>query len=235
MSRISAASILIALSLASACDDKKPDIVSPSSVALVDFVNATPVSVIPYVGATAAAPVALTFQQATTGCTVVQPSSQTLTFKNTSTPPADVAASPSTALSAGVRYTTILATNGTASSVMSLPETFANVAAGSYGLRIVNATGTAADFYVTAPAAAVSGTPTAALAALSATGGATGANGYITTVDANTRVRMFTTGTQTGALSTFDIANTPATQGVTVVFAKNAIGALAPFIVMQCF
>jgi len=235
MSRIKVASMLVLLSLAAACDNKKQDIVSPSSVALVDFVNASNASAVPYVGATREWPVALTFQQWSTACTVVQPGSQTLTFKTTDSPPADIASTSATSFTAGTRITSILANNGTTSSVILLPESFTNVAAGSYGLRIVNATGSPADFYVTSKTGTVSGTPTAALGALSATGGTTGANGFLTLTDDLIKISMFNTGTQTGALSTFTVTNTPATMGTTVVFAKNAIGAISPFVVMQCF
>ena len=238
MSRQSVA-FLAALALLAACD-KESDVVqvAHSDVASVTIVNSTPNVVKPYVGTQLASTVNLQAATWMQNCAFVPPSNTTVSFKSLAD--ADIAVSGATDFVAGSRYTTFLAANGTANSALVLPETFVTLTPGNYGVRIVNLTGQAGDFYITTPAVTVTGTPDAALAANTATGGATGVGGYLTRAIPTTRIRMFNTGNQTTAQASITLdatalpTNVTWTQGVTAVFTKNSSGVITAFTVGQC-
>ena len=238
MSRHSFA-LLASLALLSACD-KESTILQPdnSSLAAVTIVNATNLTVRPFVNTTDVATAnmqALTAQQA---CAWVAPGSNTVTFKALDS--SVVATSAALSMEAGKRYTAVLANNGTANSVILLPETFTVLTPGNYGVRILNATGQSGDFYITVPAATPSGAPIT-LAANEVTGGASGTNAYLTKGITTTQVRMFNVGSTTLPASTPSIqldglttTNVTWTQGVTAVFAKNPSNVIVPFTTGQC-
>jgi hypothetical protein len=230
---------LAALALLAACDKESTVVqVDHSDVASVTVVNTTPLVVKPYVGEQLIGTSNLQANSWIQACTLIPPSSTTLTFKA----PADtnIAATGATNFAAGTRYTTILAQSGTTASAFVLPETFVNLTPGNYGVRIVNATGQSGDFYITPTAGTLGATPTASLAANTATGGDTGVGGYITSPTSTPRVRMFATGNTTTQLATITLSSTSLTtnvswtQGTTVVFTKDASGNITAFTFGQC-
>jgi hypothetical protein len=230
---------LAALALLAACD-KESSVFQPdhSGEARVTIVNTTPLVVKPYVGEQLASPTNLQPASWVQACALIPPSSTTLTFKALAD--TNIAVTGATNFAAGGQYTTLLLQNGTAASALVLPETFVNLPEGQFGVRIVNATGQAGDFYITPTAGTLGATPTASLAANEATGGATGVGGYITSPISTPRVRMFASGNTTTQLATITLSSTSLTtnlnafQGTTVVFTKNSSGNITAFTFGQC-
>jgi hypothetical protein len=236
MSRHTVAS-LAALALMAACNKESTVVqLDHSDVASVTVVNSTPLVVKPYVGTQLASSSNLQAASWMQSCAFIPPSSTTLTFKALAD--TNIAVTAPTTFAAGTRYSTILVQNGTAASAIVLPETWTNLTPGNYGVRIVNATGQAGDFYVTDAAGTMPTTPTASLAVNTATGGTTGA--YLAEPVTTPRVRMFATGNTTTQLATITLSSTSLTTNVswvnpvTVVFTKNAGGTITAFTFGQC-
>jgi hypothetical protein len=240
MSRHSVA-YLAALAMLAACDKESTVVqLDHSDVASVTIVNTTPNVVKTYVGEQLLNSATPNLQAATwfQNCAFVPPSSTTVTFKALAD--TNIAATGATTFAAGTRYTTFLAQSGTTASAFVLPETFVPLTQGNYGVRIVNATGQSGDFYITPTAGTLPATPTASLAANTATGGTTGVGGYITSPTSTPRVRMFATGNTTTQLASVNLdatsltTNVTWTQGTTVVFTKNSSGTITAFTIGQC-
>jgi hypothetical protein len=239
MSRHSFA-LLASLALLSACD-KESTILQPdnSGSAALTIVNATNLTVHPYVGTTDVAAANLQALTAQAACAFVAPGSNTVVFKALDS--SVVATSAAMTFEAGKRYTAILAANGGTNSVILVPETFTTLTSGNYGVRILNATGQSGDFFITTPTATAAGAPDFTLAANEITGGATGVNGYVTKGSTVSRVRMFNVGSVTLpnpapsiVLDQLTTTNVTWTQGVTTIFAKNPSNVIIPFTTGQC-
>lgn len=242
MSRHTVASLAV-LALLAACDKESSVVqVDHSDAASVTVVNTTPLVVKPFVGTQLASTSNLQPATWMQNCAFIPAGNTTLVFKNPEPAPKDtnIAATAATDFVAGARYSTILAQSGTTVSAFVLPETWTNLTPGNYGVRIVNATGQAGDFYVTNTAGTLGATPTAALAANTATGGTTGVGAFITEPTSSPRVRMFATGNTTTQLASITLdatnltTNVTWTMPVTVVFTKNSSGTITAFTFGQC-
>jgi hypothetical protein len=233
---------LAGLALLAACD-KESSVVQniPSGVAFVTVANATPSVVKPSYGTTNFGPSsgvqAASWVQ---NCANIPAGSTTVGFKDLSG--ADIATSAATSFAAGTRYSAILVDNAGTKGVVVAPETFANLTPGKYGVRIVNATGQAGDFYITASntQALTAATLAATLQPNELTGGASGANGYLTHSTDTAFVRMYNAGTTTGQQGSVNLASTSLTtnvtwtMGTTVVFTKDASGKIIAYTFGQC-
>lgn len=108
------------------------------------------------------------------------------------------------------------------------PDEFTNPATGNNAIRIINATGTAGDVFVTIPSASISGSPSVAnLAAGAASGTSATATGgtFAQYPVANTRVRLFNVGQTTGTpRADFTIPAVPSNRVATVVLTPAPAG-----------
>jgi hypothetical protein len=212
------------------CDDDDNDILGPNNSAVVQFVNASSAGTLTTSSNGTTLGTAVGSQAGSTSCTFVSPGSRTLTFSQNGSTTSTL----NTNFVAGQRYTVVLQGTGANTSSYVIPENYTTQTAGNYGLRVINATGSAGDVYVTSATGALGTTPTASLASGAATGGTTGTNGFMSTSTANTRLRFFGSGSTTGALTDFTITNPSLTNGNTVVLANTATGGVTAFQLGQC-
>ena len=221
---------LAALAFAAACDD---DGLSPGEAAIVQFVNASATSTGAVTGTAASGAVGgnVAFQSGSSTCQLVSPGS-TIGFAENGTS----VGSSTVITTAGQRYTAILYGSGTTRSVLVVPEVAGTIAAGNYGLRIVNATSQTGNIYVTTPTGATTGTATTTLTSGTATGGSTGTTGFLPTPTANTRVRFFGGASTSVPLADFTVptANATAGQWSTLVFTNVVGGGVQAFVVSPC-
>jgi hypothetical protein len=226
---------LAALALAACGDDD--DTVSPATQpAHVRVVNASAAtsSANVYVGTnTTALGTAVATGAGSGSCVDVAAGSQTLNFRQaggTST----VATAPAFSFTAGQNYTAILTGSTTANrNAFVLSDNGATApATGQNAIRFVNATGAAADIYVTTPGAALGTASQTALANNASTSGGTG--GFSTYPTGNVQVRAFTAGTTTGTPTvTYTIPSLTGNRIATIVLTGGAAGSQA-FVVTPC-
>jgi hypothetical protein len=218
----------VALTAVVACDDDD-DLFTPQNSAIVQFVNAGSSGTVTGTAASGAVGTALTTGTASSTCVLVSPGSS-LGFAENGT---SITTSTAT-VAAGQRYTAILQGSGTSRTMLVVPEVVGTIAAGNYGLRIVNATSQTGNIFVTTPTGTATGTATSTLSAGAATGGNTGVSGFMGTPTANTRVRFFGAASTTTPLADFTVSNATAGTATTVVFANTAAGGVTAFAVPQC-
>jgi len=232
---------LAGLACLAACD--KESIVDqslPSGKAFVTVANTTPNVVKPFYGSTQLGTTNLQAASWVQACADIPAGTSNVSFKAL----ADtlIAKSADMNFTAGTRYSAILVQNGTTSSVVVAPETFVNLTQGFYGVRIVNATGQAGDFYITASNTQAIGATTlaATLQPNEITGGATGTGAYLTHSADTAFVRMYNAGNTTTQQASVNLAsnslttNVTWTMGTTVVFTKDASGKIVTYTFAQC-
>jgi hypothetical protein len=184
-----------------ACGDDDDNAIEPQPTALVRVVNASPSTATADLfvgGQSTALGTGLATGSASASCLQVPAGSQTLDFRQgggTSI----ASASPFT-FAAGQRYTAVLTGSGTTAgsrSVVVLADdaTVPAPAAGQNAIRFVNATGTSANVYVTAPGAALGSANQTGLTNNAATTGGTG--GFASYPTTSTQIRVFPTGSPT--------------------------------------
>jgi hypothetical protein len=221
---------LAALAFATACND---DGLSPGEAAIIQFVNASATSTGAVTGTAASGAVGgnVAFQSGSSTCQLVSPGS-TIGFAENGTS----VGSSSVITTAGQRYTAVLYGSGTTRGVLVVPEVSGTIAAGNYGLRIINATSQTGNIYVTTPTGAASGTATSTLTAGTSTGGSTGTNGFLGTPTANTRVRFFGGASTSVPLADFTVPTANATAGLssTLIFTNAVGGGVQAFLVTPC-
>jgi hypothetical protein len=247
--RISLAAALAAASIA-ACGDADSDLPSITGVssgtevpgattqtARVRVVNLFPgaPSAGLFAGNSAVGP-GLSFGAANGSCVDV-PVGRALSFRATGQT-ASLATIATPALAAGQQYTVVLFGSGQNAQAVVLNDNDLVVpAAGSNALRFFNATGTAADVWVTAPNGALTGAPGASgLAAGQATTGAGAFTSFPTTA---TQVRLFDVGSTTGtprATTTVDASSLSANRLGTVFVTTSTLagGGNASLVVAPC-
>jgi hypothetical protein len=232
---------LAGLALLAACDKELTVVQStPSGVAFVTVANTTPNVVKPFYGSTQIGTSNLQAASWVQACADIPAGTSNVSYRAL----ADtlIAKSADQNFAEGTRYSAILVQNGTTSSVVMAPETFTTLTQGFYGVRIVNATGQAGDFYITASNSQAIGASTlaATLQPNELTGGATGTGGYLTHSADTAFVRMYAAGTTTGQLASQNLAsnslttNVTWTMGTTVVFTKDASGKIVTYTFGQC-
>ena len=199
-----------------ACDDDDDGPTGNQQFANVRVINASPTT------ATAAVSVGgqslgnVAFRSGSATCFQVPVGSQTLTFASGGS---NVATTPAFNFQANQNATVVLFGTGATRTATVFADNFSAAAAGMNQIRFVNAQGTAGDVFVTTPTGAVTGTPSASIAAGQASTG--GSVGFLAFPTANTRIRLFNTGATTGTpRADLTLANLPASRTSTVVFTE---------------
>lgn len=218
---------LVAVLALGACDDDDNSL-GPSNSAEIRVVNAS--AGLPSVGLfrngnQILGGVAFQVAASCSNLKRVPTGSQTLEFRSTPSPTTTKLVTATFA--AGQRYTVVLygPSNNLQAVVLADEQTPTNATAGNNRLRLINATMTAGDIFATTDAGAVAGTPT--VADLGAGASTTGTTMYQNIVIANTRFRLFNTGTTTTARGDYTInttTNFPGSRNATIVFTDAATG-----------
>jgi len=229
---------LAALALVAACD-KESTIAQniPGGVAFVSVANATATPVKVYNGTTLVSTANIPNASWQTTCVRLAPGSQTITFKSTGD--SILATTGAASVAEGGRYVAILTTNAGVSTASIVPDNFTTLTPNNYGVRIVNATGGAGDFYLTA--AAASALNSTNLVGTLQPGDMSPSNGTYTTHRADTAfVRMYNVGnttTQQGSINLASSAlttNTTWTMGATAIFTRDALNKIVAYTIGQC-
>lgn len=212
-----------------ACDDDDDGPTGTQQFANVRVINASPTTATAAVSAGGQSLGNVTFRSGSATCFQVPVGSQTLTFASGG---ANVATTPAFNFTANQRATVVLFGTGNTRTATVFQDNFAAAGTGMNQLRFINAQTAPGDVFVTAPGAAVSGTPTSVAAGQASTGGSAG---FLSFPTANTQVRIFNTGVTTNPRATFTLGTLPAsrTQSVVFVEAGTPAGATA-FAVDPC-
>jgi hypothetical protein len=213
------------------CDDDDDGPTGTQQFANVRVINASPTtaSATVSVGGQSSAPVA--FRSGSATCLQVPVGSQSLTFASGG---ANVATTAPFNFQANQNATVVLFGTGATRTATVFADNFSAAATGMNQLRFINAQTAAGDIFVTTPTGNVAGTPSASVAASAASTG--GSVGFLSFPTANTRVRLFNTGTTTGTpRADFPLGTLPAsrTQSIVFVEAGTPAGATA-FAVDPC-
>lgn len=208
-----------------ACDDDDDDNgTGPAQTALIRVVNASGTASVDVLNGTTSVTTALAQNTGSTSCFTVPAGSATLAFRAAGG--TTNLASATATLTADQRYTLVLTGTGATSAATLLTDNTTDPGTGNNGIRLVNATATAGDVHITTPTGTL-GTPTsAALAAGAAT------TTFATVPTANTRIRLFNTGTTTGTpRADFTLPTLTGNRLATVVLANPGT---ATFVVAPC-
>lgn len=214
-----------------ACDDDDDGPTGTQQFANVRVINASPTT------ATAAVSVGgqslgnVTFRSGSATCFQVPVGSQTVTFASGGS---NVATTSAFNFTANQRATVVLFGNtGTARTATVFQDNFADAQTGMNQLRFINAQTAGGDIFVTTPTGTVTGTPSASVAAGAASTG--GSAGFLPFATANTRVRLFNTGTTTGTpRADFTLSTLPASRTQSIVFVEATTPAERAFAVDPC-
>lgn len=206
-----------------ACDDDDPS--GPQQFARVRLVNASSSTANASAAIGSANLGSIAFRTASANCAEVPVGNGSIAFSSGG---AVVATAPQTNFLANEKYTVVLYGTGATRTAVVYRDNFSAAAAGTNLVRFINAQQTAGDVFVTTPTGAITGTPSAALAASAATTG--GSAGFLSFATANSRVRLFNTGVTTGTpRADLTLENLPTSRAVSVVFveAGTPVGATA--------
>jgi hypothetical protein len=224
--------ILSSAVLVLACDDDNDP--TGNNTARVQFINAAAgTATTDVMLGTETLASSIGFQTGSSTCVEVAAGSHVLNFTSAGN---ILATTQSFSFEAGQQYTVVLGGIGATRTTLIVPDAFTTPSAGSNALRFINASSTAGDVYVTAPAAALGTAAVAALGANTATGGSSGLNAYMPFPTTNTQVRFFNTGTTTGTpRADITLANLPSSRVTTVVFTNAAtVGGSAVLQINPC-
>ena len=231
MKKYAVLSLMAVLALG-ACDDDDP--VTPPQTARVRVVNASigNASVSAFHGNNAIA-TNVTFQTAgACGTTMNVPvGSQTITFRSGPTTTSTQVATVPATFQANRDYTVALLGSGAGTRAVVFEDTRpTSVTTGNNAVRIINATATGGDVFVTTP----DGTPTGGAINLGSGVGTSNAI-YREFPVANTRVRIFDPGSTTEPRGTFTLAGVPTSRMATVILTDAATaGGATGFQVNAC-
>lgn len=212
------ASLALALFVFTACDDDDdPD--GPEDLALVRIVNAAPeaanASVSVFEGTTQLAG-GVGFQTATTCSNVIEldPGQHTLVFRRTGQT-TDLETE-TFDFDEGETYTIVLFNSGTNLDAVVFRDDPTAPGAGNNAVRIINATNTAGDVFVTAPAGALTPVDIGGLAS----GAQTTSNTFREFPTTDTQFRLFNVGATTGNRGDITITGLPTSRMTTVIFTE---------------
>jgi hypothetical protein len=211
-----------------ACGDDPPT--GTQEFAHVRVINASPTTATATVSADGQNLGTVAFRSASATCVGVPVGSRTVTFASGG---ANVATTPAFNFQADQGATVVLFGTGNTRTATVFADNFSAAATGMNQLRFINAQATGGDIFVTTPTGAVTGTPSAAVAAGQASTG--GSAGFLPFATANTRVRLFNTGATTAPRADLTLGSLPPsrTQSVVFVEAGTPAGATA-FAVDPC-